>query len=363
MPRKRNQGQSRLRAYTGKSTRRTLGILAVLALILAQSFLQPQGEAASLNEVSAAAKKEGTIDFYASSTLTPQGAKALEEAFNKKYGVGITVRFTGAGSMIRDVARVVTELSTGARPTWDLMLVTDAHYATLIGNDAVETFDYPRTFGLDPKVLFFDGKAIAFATQFVAPAYNTKLLKPADAPKTWNDLLNPKWKGKMGISTATHHWARLAQEWGEKKTDEFVKKLMELNPSRGNVGTVYTRLELGETLVAASMSDSFVNEAKEKGAPVAFIENPDPIVAGQYMAAALKGAAHPNAARLMAYFLITPEAQKLWEKYQGQTSMFIPGTPAFAFAQKHRVLVATDKFAREKLDELTEKYGKMIGLR
>jgi len=62
-------------------------------------------------------------------------------------------------------------------------------------------------------------------------------------------------------------------------------------------------------------------------------------------------------------FLITPEAQKLWEKYQGQTSMFIPGTPAFAFAQKHRVLVATDKFAREKLDELTERYGKMIGLR
>lgn len=340
-----------------------LGVLAAVLLVLVQAAFPPSAGAVSLKQVVAAANAEGTLNFYASSTLTPMGAKALQEGLNKKFGTHITVRFTGAGSMIRDVSRVITEIDLGGKPTWDIMLVTDAHYATLVRNHALESFDYAGTFGLDPKLLFYGGQAVAFATQFVAPAYNTKLVKPADAPKTWNDLLNPKWKGKMGISTASHHWARLSEDWGVKKTDEFVHKLMALKPSLGRVGTIFTRLQLGEILVAASMSDSFINKAKKEGAPVAFIADPDPIIAGQYMAAALKGAAHPNAARLMAFFLTTPEGQKIWDKYQGQTCMFIPGTPDYNFARKHRVLVASSKFALEKLAPLTKRYGRMIGLR
>jgi len=66
----------------------------------------------------------------------------------------------------------------------------------------------------------------------------------------WQDLLDPKWKGgKLGMSTATHHLARLATLWGENKTTEFVKLLARQEPLLGEFGNLYSRMQLGEVLV------------------------------------------------------------------------------------------------------------------
>ena len=61
----------------------------------------------------------------------------------------------------------------------------------------------------------------------ILPAYNKKILPAKDVPKKWEDLLDTKWKdGKLGILSATHHWARLAAgPWGVEKTTAFIKKL------------------------------------------------------------------------------------------------------------------------------------------
>ena len=89
------------------------GITAAL-VVLQWLSLAP---AAPLDDLIAAAKKEGTLDFYGPSTLKADGAQAFSQAFNNKYGTNIKVKFIPSGSMTRDVGKVATQAATGANGT------------------------------------------------------------------------------------------------------------------------------------------------------------------------------------------------------------------------------------------------------
>ncbi len=335
-----------------------LGFLALAGLLASVH----QSLATTLEQLVAAARKEGTIEFYAPSTLTPQGAQALAGAFNKKYGLNIKLNYNPSAQMARDVSKVVTGAAAGVAPEWDLMVVTDAHHATLWLRKQHEPFDY-KSLGVDPRSIQYDSGTVILANQFVLSAYNKKIRPPQDVPKKWEDLLDPKWQGgKLGMGTATHHLARLATAWGEKKTTEYVKALARQKPYLGELGTIYSRLQLGEILIAITMTDSFIHEAKESGAPIVHAEGIEPVISPAYNAGVLKGARHPNVAHLFAAFLTTPEAQEIWGKYGGQTSAFVPGTPAYKYAQGKKVLYMTQDQAR-LVDRLAKEYSKILGFR
>ncbi len=332
------------------------GVIALTAL----SAWAQRALAAPLDDLIAAAKKEESLDFYAPSTLTPEGAQKLNEAFNKKYNLQIKLNYYPSGAMTRDVGKLVSLAATGNPPDWDIMVIHDAGHATLWLRKLHKPFDY-RKVGVDPQVIGYDNGTVILANQFVLPAYNKKVLPPQDVPKTWEDLLDPKWKGgKLGMGTAVHHLARLATAWGEAKTTEYVKALARQQPYLGELGTLYSRLQLGEIQVAITMTDSFIHRAKLKGAPIMFAENVRPVISPAYMAGVLKGARHPNVGHLMAAFLTTPEAQVIWEKYGGQTSAFVPGTTAYKYAQGKNVIYMHQSQA-EMVDRLTREYGKILG--
>jgi len=318
--------------------------------------------AAPIDELVAAARREGTLEFYAPSTLTPQGAQALAEAFNRKYGLNVKLIYSPSSQMAHDVSRVVTHAAAGAAPEWDLMVVTDAHHATLWLKKRHKPFDYAKV-GVDPQVIGYDRGTVILANQFVLPAYNKNILPPKDVPKRWEDLLDPKWKGgKLGMGTATHHLARLATVWGEKKTTEYVKALARQEPYLGQLGALYSRLQLGEIFIAITMTDSFIHTAKEKGAPVVHADGIEPVISPAYNAGVLKGASHPNVGHLFAVFLTTPEAQEIWEKYGGQTSAFVAGTTANKYAQGKKVLYINQDQA-EMVDRLAKEYSKTMGFK
>jgi iron(III) transport system substrate-binding protein len=326
----------------------------------------PSGSAPASGPPSAvvqAAAQEGTLELYTPTTLEKAGAARLIEAFNRRYGLNADFNYTPSGSMTRDAARVVTEISAGQAPTWDVMLVTDAHYATLYNNGALDKVDWAALGIADPKVITYDGTALNFATQFVAPAYNPNLVSASEAPKDWPDLLDPKWRGKLGVSTATHHWARLGQVWGDERTTRFMEGLNAQQPSLGRLPELYTRLTLGEIAVYASTTDSYANEAKQTGAPFVFVETVKPLVATNYSVGVLKGVKRPNLAKLFSVFMTTPEAQEIWNDQQGQTSMFIQGTPAWQYVQGKDVVALDAKYASDQLEDLTEKYGRIVGYR
>jgi iron(III) transport system substrate-binding protein len=313
--------------------------------------------------IAQAAAQEGTLELYTPSSLEKTGAAQLVDAFNRHYGLNADFNYTPSGSMTRDSARVVTEIAAGQPPTWDVMLVTDAHYATLYNNGALEKVDWAALGVTDPKVITYDGTALNYATQFVAPAYNPNIVSAAEAPKDWPDLLDPKWRGKIGVSTATHHWARLAQVWGDERTTRFMESLNAQQPTLGRLPELYTRLTLGEISIYASITDSYAHEAKQTGAPFVFVDSVKPVIATNYSVGLLKGVKRPNLAKLFAVFMTTPEAQTIWDQLQGQTSMFIQGTPAWQYVQDKEVVALDAKYASDQLEELTEKYGRIVGYR
>jgi iron(III) transport system substrate-binding protein len=336
------------------------GIKFSLAASMVVWFFAPAAFAAPMDELVAAAKKEGEFEFYAPSTLTPQGAQALSAAFNKKYGLNVKLQYSPSGNMTRDVGKLVGLAASGTPPEWDLMVVTDAHHATLWLKKLHQTFEY-RSIGVDAKAIQFDNGAVSFANQFVLPAYNKQLVSPKDAPKSWDDLLNPKWKGKMGVSSATHHLARLAAgPWGEEKTTQFVNALTKQELILGRLGEIYNRLLLGEIVIAVSLSDSEIKSEHNKSAPVVHAEAVSPLIAPAYHAGVPKNAAHPKVGHLFAAFLTTPEAQKIWEKHAGQSSALIPGTSAYKYVQKKKVVYMSQDQA-ETIDRLSREYGKIFG--
>jgi spermidine/putrescine-binding protein len=165
---------------------------------------------APLEDLIAAAKKEGVIELLAPSTMGAKGAQAMGDAFNKKHGLNVKMNYSSSSNMTGDLAKVVMGAASNTTPEWDLMVVTDAHHATMWRRKLHRPLDYAKV-GVPLDLIHYDKGTITLANQFILPASNKNILPASDVPKRWEDLLNPKWRGgKLGMSTATHHLSRLA---------------------------------------------------------------------------------------------------------------------------------------------------------
>jgi iron(III) transport system substrate-binding protein len=311
---------------------------ATFALLLASLlfFPAPALIAATVDDLVAAARKEGALEFYAPGTLTAQGAKQLEDAFNKKFSTDIRVNYSPSGSMTADVSKYISEAAAGTPPQWDVMVLIDALHGSIWKRKLHVPFDY-RRLGVSEKAIHYNNGTVSFANQVVLPAYNSKNMDPKDIPKRWEDLLDPKWKGKLGMVTGVGHIDYLAIRWGEKKFLDFGRALAKQNPVPGKLGELYTRLQIGEIALTTTLTNSFIIRAQKEGAPLEHAQV-QPVVAPAYHVGVLKGSRRTNAGHLFASFLLTPEAQAVWERYNGQTSAFVPGTKMYNYVQGKDVI-------------------------
>ena len=340
---------------------KTVKRLSLYFLALTLTAISPHWvSGAPLDDLIAGAKKEGVIEFYGPSTLGPEGAQALAAGFNKKYGLNIKLNYSPSGNMTRDTGKVVGLSASGQPPEWDIMVVTDAHHGSLWLRKLHIPFDY-TSIGVAKERIEYDKGTVSVANQFALPAYNKKTLPAKDVPKKWEDLLDPKWKGKIGVINSTHHWGRLAAgPWGEEKTIDFVKKLSAQQPILTRAGEMAQRLILGEVLVSATLQDSQLHASKETGAPLAFAEQVQPVISPEYHVGVLKNAPHPNVAHLFVAYMASAEVQDLWEKYTGHTSAYVPGTTAYKFAQGKQVVYMKQDQA-QKVDKISRQIGKILG--
>jgi iron(III) transport system substrate-binding protein len=317
--------------------------------------------AATIDQLVAAAKKEALINFHAPSALSPQGVQALSEAFNKKYGINIKINYFPSSSFTRDTSKVISQSALGVSPDWDLMTLTDVNHSELSQKKLHLSFDY-KSLGIDPRAVQHDNGTVAITHGIVLPAFNTKVVVANDAPRSWEDLLDPRWSdGKLGISDATYYFTLFASgPWGEEKTRQYVRGLAKQKPVLGRLAELATRLQLGEIFVAAMLAESTVHVAKSKGAPVAFAEAVEPVLVTTTSIGVLKGAAHPNAALLFTAFNVSPEAQEIWEKYRGTTSAFVAGTKTSKFLKgKQTIYQGTQETAL--VERLSNEYSKILG--
>jgi iron(III) transport system substrate-binding protein len=334
---------------------------SIVAVLFGFLALTCPASASSINELVAAAKKEQSLNLHAPSALGPQGAQDLGTVFNKKYGLSVRINYISSSSFTADIAKVISQSALGVAPEWDLMLVNDSQHAELWVRKLHIPFDY-KLLGVDPRAIQHDNGSVAIAHGIVLPAYNTKFVAAKDMPRKWEDLLSPKWAdGKLGVSSATHYFSRLAVgPWGEKKTTEFVKGLAKQRPFLGRLAELYTRLQLGEILIGAPLSESMINRAKKDGAPIVFADWIEPVPMTASSIGVIKGAASPWLAHLFTVFMTSPEAQAIWEKHYGQSSAFVPGTTNHNFVKGKQALFMAEKDA-DLVEKLAREYSKILG--
>ena len=308
-----------------KLTRRTIlkGSAALGLTVFAAPIKAAAPEPVSITPALVdAATKEGKVILYSSMDL-PVGEK-LGKAFEAKYP-GIAVQIERSGSEAALFQRIDQEFSSGIRAA-DIVNTSDASHiiswkknnwrmAPFVTEDMAQHF-LPQF--RDP-----DGMSATSRIYLSSIAFNTNLVKPEDAPKSFADLLDPKWAGKMvkghpaysgTIMTATFQIVReLGWEYLEKLSKQRVMQVQSsTDPPK--------KLALGERAIMADGNEYGVVLLKEAGQPVEPIYPAEgaPTVSGP--TAIFATAPHPNAARLFQAWLHTRETQQFFTDYTAQYS-------------------------------------------
>ncbi|MFM9972177.1 MAG: ABC transporter substrate-binding protein [Burkholderiales bacterium] len=281
-----------------------------LSLLIAAMPVRPQ--TINLEKLEAAASAEGQLNLY--SSLPPLNTQRFIAVFEKKYPK-IKVSFITliSGTMF---SRYIAEVESGVKQA-DLMLSG----SSALYQQRPELFA-PLTTKNVPGLAKFPASVRArnesYMVVMVTPhfiTYNSKFVPPADLKahlKSWKDLTNPFWRGKMAIvdpmSTSTvMSWLRtLRGAYG----DDWVRDLAKNNPRYVDGGTSgVQQVGAGAYLLARPTASGHSAAIRAKGAPLALAEIEGPAHGIESSVAMPKNPVHPNAALLYANWLVTPEAQ------------------------------------------------------
>ena len=267
-----------------------------------------------------AAKKEGKLSFYTAMDL--EFAARLAKAFEAKYpGVAVRVERSGAE---RVFSRIAQEYSSNIRVV-DVVNTSDqAHCIIWKRNDWLAPY-LPQEVVQHYDKRFYDPEGLNVTTRIlISPlAYNTNLVKKEDVPKSFKDLLDPKWTGKLvkahpaysgTIMNATFEIAR------DLGWDYFVKLAAQNVMQVQSATDTPKRISIGERAVMVDGAGYLVIRYKEAGQPVDIIypEEGTPLATGP--SAVFKAATNPNAARLFQNWMHSREAQQLLVDYARQYS-------------------------------------------
>ena len=158
--------------------------------------------------------------------------------------------------------------------------------------------------------------------------YNTKLVVAKDAPRTWDDLLEPKWKGKLVLDASSYNWfVGMLDYMGEAKGLEFMKRLagngLQIQQRRSNVENM---VSAGEVPVMVANSGTSTADRISRGEPLAFVKDPKPPIAYGEGLAIMRNAPHPFAAALFIETVLSdPWQRKAAEKIKIRAAR--PGIP------------------------------------
>src|SRR3989440_8227883 len=308
----------------------------------------------------ATAKKEGRVVYYTSIDLPI--AERIAKAFEAKFpGVSVRVERSGAERVFQ---RIGQEYSSRIHAV-DVVNSSDAaHFIIWKREGILEPFvpeDVAKFYKDEHKDA--DGQHAAFRVNLSLIGYNTRLVKAEDAPKSFADLLDPKWAGKIvkahpgysgTIMTATQQMARdIGWDYFEKLPKQRVMQVQSsADPPK--------KLALGERAVMADGNEYNMFQLKEKGEPVEIVYPTEgtPLIVGP--SGVLKDAPHPNAARLLQSFLFSVEAQQLMVDSGGLRSMHaLVKDKAGRKPLREIKLMKDDPAAVEKqADEIKARYSK-----
>jgi iron(III) transport system substrate-binding protein len=260
-----------------------------------------------------AAKKEGKVVIYGS--LESGIMDEIEKAFTKKYGIPIEY-FRAASNKTLD--RVLTEARAG-RVMSDVVITNRGPMLLLKKENVFVKYVSPETKNFPDELRDPDGLLSPIYRQvIVGILYNTKLVKPEDAPKSLDDLLEPKWAGKWTMPDPSRHfttgvWVKNLDEIYGKDFMNMVKKMAAAKPILVESFIPSAQKIISGEALAGITYLKYVHIFGKDGAPLDYVRMPKFLADGHNVGIQAK-APHPNAARLFEDFFISKEGMQILAK-------------------------------------------------
>lgn len=336
----------------------------LLLTLLALPFHEAAA-ASALDEIIKKATQEGRIVVQMSEPLrgsTAEANRRMAAGLKKTFGVDVKVTIHRARSYPAAVAQVLSEVKAGSPPSWDLMYQTDVIGVPLYQQNGIERFEWSKLFNwVTSEDLTYDKQALIVQTRFIFPARNTNVVKGSDIPKSWDDVVNPKWKGKIATTPYQDMWAQLSepQQWGEERVLSFVKKLAALEPKLGGIPTLQRMLVSGEVATSAVYASNYLEADKEAGAPVAAI-SVEPEIVFVDVVFVPKGANNSSAAALLAAWLLGSDGQRFLDEFYKGSSLFKAGTSAAKHAAGRKIAIPNLDWQVKNTLRLQQQYEKIL---
>ncbi|HEX4764237.1 MAG TPA: extracellular solute-binding protein [Usitatibacter sp.] len=330
--------------------RRFLAAAACLAALpLAAQNLNEYTGADRMDRIVAAAKKEGTLTLY--TTIAEKDLPAIVKPFEDKYGVKVVVWRAGTDKVLQ---RAVQEARAG-RNEVDAVHFGSPEMEALAREKVLAPVASPvhkdLLAGSVPPHRMWAATILSVWVQ----AYNTSQVKKSELPKTYQDLLDPKWKGKLGIEGKDDDWFATVvhQLGGEEKGLAFFRKLVETNGISVRKGhTLLNNMVIsGEVPLALTVYNYMPQQAKAKGAPIDWFAIEPAIARSNAVGVAAK-AKHPAAALLFYEYLLGPDGQKAFTSID-----YVPTNTRVESPVKGLKIQATDPV--RSLDE-ADKWSKLF---
>ena len=259
------------------------------------------------------ARKEGQVVLY-SSMIVNQGVRPIVDKFGKKYP------FVKISYWRADSEDITQKLSAEVRAN---NVVADVFEGTGLGEQAVgagvtQAYYTPAIEAYPAELRDPAGMWTPTRLSYYSIAYHTRLVPEGKVPKSYADLLDPQWKGRMawriGSSTGTALFiTNLRLAWGEDKARAYFEKLKDqkvVNFGAGSARTLVDRVIAGEYPIALNIFAHHPLISRAKGAPVNSLLL-DPTASTAATMGVVKGARHPHAAMLLIDYILSKEGQEI----------------------------------------------------
>ena len=253
------------------------------------------------------AKKEAQVTFYTSNTWM---AGHVAQEFGKKYPF---VKANVYRSDSKELLKRLTEEAAAGRQIADVVETSPDYMALLQQGNMFQELLLPDFGRYDDEVKRKGKRGVLYWVSrelYISLGFNTKAISAAEAPKTFNDLLDPKWKGKMsiaGTTTGTQWIGAVVETYGR----EFLEKLaaQEINVQNISGAALAELVSSGEVPLSPTIFNSNIAVLKKKGAPVEW-RPIEPVIGTTGMSGLVAKAPHSHAGLLFIDFLHSKEGQE-----------------------------------------------------
>ncbi|TMG76920.1 MAG: extracellular solute-binding protein [Betaproteobacteria bacterium] len=256
-----------------------------------------------------AARKEGALTVYTSNAAPT--IEVLSADFEKRYGVRVNAWRASSAKVLQ---RALTEKRAN-RWDFDAVSVSSPELEALYRENLLQEIDSGwHKEMLEGTMPAHRGWAPQFINVFVQ-AYNTRAVKKEELPKRWDDLLDPRWRGKLGAEAKAGEWyCGLLRNLGEEKGAELFREIAARNglSVRSGNSVLANMVVSGEVPFALAVYSHMIEEARQQGAPVDWIAI-DPMIGRSNGIGVSRRPPHPNAA-LLFYEYAIGDAQPLMLK-------------------------------------------------